>query len=76
MTFVTACNPVSNHHAKFCFVHAPILCLKSQEQYIVQQSNCVSDYAAGLAAAIAEKFPHADVYKSSARPETVQLSGS
>ncbi|CAE7778034.1 unnamed protein product [Symbiodinium pilosum] len=41
--------------------------LSSEEQYIVQQSNCVSDYAAGLAAAIAEKFPHADVYKSSAR---------
>ena len=34
----------------------------------MQQSNCVSDYAAGLAAAIAEKFPYADVYQSSARP--------
>eukprot|EP00439_Symbiodinium_sp_Y106_P069674 s862_g12.t1 len=43
--------------------------LSCEEQYIVQQSNCVTDYAAGLAAAIAEKFPHADVYKASARQD-------
>eukprot|EP00438_Fugacium_kawagutii_P006264 Skav222651 [mRNA] locus=scaffold997:205789:207644:- [translate_table: standard] len=41
--------------------------LEAPEQYIVQQSNCATTYPAGLAAAIAEKFPHADVYKPEAR---------
>eukprot|EP00931_Biecheleriopsis_adriatica_P016655 TRINITY_DN12226_c0_g1_i2.p2 TRINITY_DN12226_c0_g1~~TRINITY_DN12226_c0_g1_i2.p2 ORF type:complete len:227 (-),score=49.76 TRINITY_DN12226_c0_g1_i2:75-728(-) len=41
--------------------------LDAQEQYIVQQCNCVTKYAAGLAAAIADRFPHADVYNSVAR---------
>lgn len=41
--------------------------LEAMEQYIVQQSNCVTSYAHGLAKAIEEKFPHADVYKPAVR---------
>ena len=43
--------------------------LEAPEQYIVQQSNCATTYAAGLAQAIAEKFPHADVYRPQVRKE-------
>lgn len=43
--------------------------LEAPEQYIVQQSNCATTYAAGLAQAIAEKFPHADVYRPHVRKE-------
>ena len=41
--------------------------LEATEQYIVQQANCVTSYAHGLARAIEEKFPHADVYKPEVR---------
>eukprot|EP00933_Yihiella_yeosuensis_P006707 TRINITY_DN111463_c0_g1_i1.p1 TRINITY_DN111463_c0_g1~~TRINITY_DN111463_c0_g1_i1.p1 ORF type:complete len:219 (+),score=49.59 TRINITY_DN111463_c0_g1_i1:71-727(+) len=41
--------------------------LSAEEDYIVQQSNCTTTYPAGLAAAISEKFPYADVYKKEAR---------
>ncbi|CAJ1355695.1 unnamed protein product [Effrenium voratum] len=43
--------------------------LTAQEQYIVQQSNCATTYAAGLAAAISSSFPHADVYAPDRRRE-------
>ena len=41
--------------------------LEAPEQYIVQQSNCVTRYAHGLAKAVEEKFPHADVYSPDVR---------
>eukprot|EP00434_Breviolum_minutum_P042846 symbB.v1.2.038155.t1/scaffold5849.1/size23116/1 len=49
--------------------------LEAPEQYIVQQSNCATTYAAGLAQAIAEKFPHADVYRPHVRKERGTLQG-
>lgn len=36
----------------------------AKEKYIVHQTNCVSRFAAGIAAAIFDKFPHADVYSN------------
>ncbi len=49
--------------------------LEAPEQYIVQQSNCATTYAAGIAQAIAEKFPHADVYRPEARKEAPEKRG-
>ena len=45
--------------------------LEAPEQYIVQQSNCVTNYPHGLAAAIAEKFPHAEVYTPGVRTKHI-----
>lgn len=49
--------------------------LEAEEQYIVQQCNCATTYAAGLAAGIASKFPHADVYTPGARAARGTMGG-
>lgn len=44
----------------------------SDTKYLVHQCNCVSQGAAGIAAAIFEKFPYSDIY--SCRPNRVNIS--
>lgn len=36
----------------------------ASEKYILHQTNCVSNYAAGVAKAIFDKFPYANCYKN------------
>lgn len=43
--------------------------LDATEKYIVHQANCVSHYAAGIAAAIYDKFPHSDIYTKRMQPD-------
>jgi O-acetyl-ADP-ribose deacetylase (regulator of RNase III) len=44
--------------------------LDADEQYIVHQLNCVTNHAAGLALAIFQRFPYADVYSQREYPHT------
>lgn len=37
--------------------------LKSEEEYICHQCNCLTTYAKGIAGAIFSKFPWSDIYK-------------
>ncbi len=53
--------------------------LEATEQYIAHQCNCISDYAAGLAGAIFEKFPYSDCYSDRSHydvPGTIQICGN
>lgn len=44
----------------FEIVHGNLL--EAKEQYICHQCNCISDYAAGLAKQIFQRFPYSDIY--------------
>jgi O-acetyl-ADP-ribose deacetylase (regulator of RNase III) len=49
------------------------------EKYIVHQTNCVSHYAAGIATAIFDKFPYANVYAGRVeedRPGNIVVCGN
>jgi O-acetyl-ADP-ribose deacetylase (regulator of RNase III) len=53
--------------------------LDAKEKYILHQTNCVSNSgAAGIAAAIFEKYPYADCYKDRlepSKPGTIDIRG-
>jgi O-acetyl-ADP-ribose deacetylase (regulator of RNase III) len=38
--------------------------IQAKEKYLVHQTNCVSHFAAGIAATIFEKFPYSNIYAS------------
>lgn len=53
--------------------------LDATEQYIVHQANCITQRAAGLAAAIFKRFPHADFYTGRIDPDlpgTIRIDGA
>lgn len=43
--------------------------LEAKEKYLVHQANCVSHYAAGIAAAIFHKFPYSNIYVDRFSPD-------
>jgi O-acetyl-ADP-ribose deacetylase (regulator of RNase III) len=52
--------------------------LDAPDQFIAHQCNCVTGHAAGLAAALFSRFPHADVYSGRAAhdvPGTIRVRG-
>jgi len=43
--------------------------LISSEKYIIHQTNCVTKKSAGLAKAIFERYPYADIYSTRTKPD-------
>jgi O-acetyl-ADP-ribose deacetylase (regulator of RNase III) len=50
--------------------------IDSDAQYIAHQTNCLTSHAAGLAKAIFQRFPYADVYSARAASKMVDEPGS
>ena len=53
--------------------------LDSTEQYICQQCNCLTTRTFGLSAAIAKKYPYANIYRGRKQPDipgTIKIVGN